>query len=442
MLTATATTTATHQSNLAFARGPDDRSPAELVEYSSHRPLLIQRAYKAELRPTAEQVELLARHCGTARFAFNFALGRKIDHYEKTGKALPYREIDAEFNAKKRSGEEFEWANGVSKWSHQNAIRDCEKAFQNFFQGIKGGKKVGFPRFKSKHRSTPKYRVAGERVTVFADRIRLPKIGPVRLRRHDYIPTSGVKLNSATISQRAGRWFISVQVEETIEVPENQRQSFVGIDLGLVSFAVGSDGSRLDSPKPLARSLKKMRRLSRLLSRKKKGSNNRQKAKAKLAKLHFRIANQRSDFLHKSSDFYTKHFDVICIESLNVRGMVKNRHLGRSILDSSWGEFSRQVQYKSLWRGKDCIKADRWYPSSKTCSECGAVRDRLSLSLRSWVCTCGAVHDRDENASKNLENYGRAAVNARTLEKSSTPAEMPMGVHEAGMISVDYTRNH
>jgi len=388
--------------------------------------MLIQRAYKTELQPTTEQQESLARHCGTARFAFNFALGRKIAHYEKTGKTLPYREVDAEFNAKKRPGGEFEWANSVSKWSHQAAIRDCEAAFKNFFRGIKSGKKVGFPKFKSKHKSTPKYRVAGEVVTVCDDRIRLPKIGFVRLMRCGYIPTSTVKINSATISQRAGRWFVSVQVEEDIVVPENQGPA-VGIDLGLSHFCVGSDGSRLDPPRPLCRSLKKLRRLSRRHSRKQKGSNNRRKSAGKLAKLHFHIACQRSDFIHKASDYYTANFSLIGIEDLHVAGMLKNRHLSRAISDSGWSEFRRQVEYKSAWRGGTVVATDQWFPSSKTCNVCGLKRDKLPLSVRQWTCDCGAVHDRDVNASLNLKNYARAVVADRSDPQGLTPVEIAVG---------------
>ena len=390
------------------------------------RPMLIHRAYKTELRPTTEQQKSLTRHCGTARFAFNFALGRKIDHYEKTGKTLPYREVDAAFNAKKQPGGEFEWANSVSKWSHQAAIRDCETAFKNFFRGIKSGKKVGFPKFKSKHKSTPKYRVAGEVIKVESDRIRLPVIGWVRLRRRDYLPTSSVKINSATISHRAGRWFVSVQVEEDIVVPENQGPA-VGIDLGLSHFCVGSDGSRRDPPRPLARSLKKLRRLSRRRSRKQKGSNNRRKAAEKLAKLHFRIACQRFDFIHKASHYYTSQFSLIGIEDLHVAGMLKNRHLSRAISDSGWSDFRRQVEYKAVWRGCQVIPADKWFPSSKTCNVCGLKRDKLPLSVRKWICECGAVHDRDENASLNLESYARAVVADRSAPQGSTPVEIAAG---------------
>lgn len=397
-----------------------------LLPTHRRRPMLIQRAYKTELRPTAEQQESLERHCGAARFAFNFALGRKIDHYEKTGTTLSYREIDAAFNAKKQPGGEFEWANSVSKWSHQAAIRDCETAFTNFFRGIKSGKKVGFPKFKSKHRSTPKYRVVGEVITVLEDRIRLPRIGFIRLMRVSYIPTSGVKVNSATISQRAGRWFVSVQVEETIDVPENQGPA-VGIDLGLCHFAVGSDGSRLDPPRPLRRSLTKLRRLSRRHSRKQKGSNNRSKSAKKLAKLHFHIACQRSDFIHKASDYYTANFSLIGIEDLHVAGILRNRHLSLAISDSGWSEFRRQVEYKAMWRGGVVVAANQWFPSSKTCNACGLKRDKLPLSVRRWTCECGAVHDRDENASLNLENYARAVVADRSDPQGSTPVEIAVG---------------
>jgi len=383
--------------------------------------MLIQKSYKAELSPTAEQRQQFAQHCGTARFAFNYALGRKIEHYETTGKSLSLYAVNAEFNAKKKA--EFSWAYDVSKWSHEAGIRDCEKAFEHFFRGIKSGRKGGFPKFKSKHRSKAKYRVAGEDVSIEKYFIKLPKIGRVKFRRFGYVPTEGVKINSVTISERAGRWFASVQVEEDVAVTENQGGNIVGIDLGLNCFAVGSDGSRFESPKPLAKSLKKLRRLSRSLSRKQKGSNNRTKAKAKLAKLHFRISNQRADFIHKTSHYYASRFGTVCIEDLHVAGMLRNRHLSRAISDAGWGEFGRQVTYKTAWRGGRTIDVDQWYPSSKLCSECGDKRDKMSLSVRTWTCECGAVHDRDENASKNIENYGRGVVTSRTDSQESTLGE-------------------
>ena len=396
--------------------------------------MLIQRAYKAELSPSQDQRLDFARHCGTARFAFNYALGRKIEHYKTTGKTLSYAAIDADFNAKKKT--EFQWAYESSKCAHQNGIRDCEAAFANFFRGVKSGKKVGFPKFKSKHRCKAKYRVPGEAVTVEKYFIKLPKIGRVNFRRFGYVPTEGVKINSVTISECAGRWFASVQVEEEVAVTENQSDSIVGIDLGLKSFAVGSDGSRFESPRPLAKNLKKLRRLSRSLSRKKKGSNRRVKAKTRLAKLHFRIANQRADFIHKTSHFYASQYATVCVEDLHVAGMLRNRCLSRAISDSGWSEFSRQIAYKAVWRGGRVIDVDQWYPSSKLCSVCDKKRDKMPLSVRTWTCECGATHDRDENASKNIENYGTAVVNAETDRKRSAPGEMPLGVVEPGTFEV------
>lgn len=390
--------------------------------------MLIQRAYKAELSPTQEQRKQFACHCGTARFAFNYALGRKIEHYEATGKTLSYCEVDAEFNAKKKT--EFKWANEVSKWSHQSAIRDCEKAFVNFFRGVKSGMKVGFPKFKSKHRCKAKYRVAGSVVSVEKYFIKLPKIGLVKLRRYGYIPVEGVKINSVTISETAGRWFVSVQVEEDVVITENQSGSVVGIDLGINCFAVGSDGSRFESPKPLTKSLKKLKRLSRSLSRKQRGSNNRAKANAKLTKLHFRIANQRADFIHKTSHYYASRFASVCIEDLHVAGMLRNRHLSRTISDAGWGEFGRQTAYKTVWRGGRVIDVDRWYPSSKLCSACGKKRDKMPLSTRTWTCECGVVHDRDFNASMNIKNYSRCVVTCRRDAQASTLGEIPRGVVE------------
>jgi putative transposase len=205
-------------------------------------------------------------------------------------------------------------------------------------------------------------------------------------------------------------------------VPENQGPA-VGIDVGLQSFLVGSDGRRIDAPKFLARSQRKLARLQRQLARKQKGSVNRAKAKAKLAKVHFKVACQRADFLHKASHYYAKNFGTVCIETLNVAGMVKNHCLARAISDAGWSEFARQLRFKTQLLGSHLVEADRWFPSSKTCSECGVVLAALPLSVRKWTCECGAVHDRDENAATNLENYGRLAVTSRIGEQSPTPVE-------------------
>jgi putative transposase len=244
--------------------------------------------------------------------------------------------------------------------------------------------------------------------------VKVPKIGWLRLAEAGYVPTLEVKITSATISERAGRWFISVQAEEEIVVPENQG-SAIGIDVGLKTFAVGSDGSEWVAPRPLKASLKKLQGLSRQHSRKTPGSANRRKAARQLGRLHYRIACQRKDFLHKTSAALAKTYSEIVIEDLNIAGMTKNPKLSRSVLDVSWYEFARQLEYKAVWYGARLVKADLFYPSTKTCSGCGAKQD-MPLAERTYNCaTCGLVLGRDLNAARNLlslSSAGSARIDA------------------------------
>jgi putative transposase len=290
----------------------------------------------------------------------------------------------------------------VSKCAPQEALRDLDKAFRNFF-----AKRAKYPRFKSKKRGLGGFRLTGS-ITIEADRIKLPRIGWLRLKESDYLPTDA-KINSITVKERAGRWFVSVQVEEQIAVAENQGPA-IGLDLGLKAFVVGSDGSSLEAPKPLLRSLRRLQRLSRRHSHKQKGSMNRRKSAKRLAKLHYRISCQRADFLHKATTRLTTTNSTIVVEDLNVGGMLKNHCLARSISDAGWSEFVRQLEYKASWNGGSVVKAGRFYPSTKTCSACGMVKDEMSLSERTYHCDgCGLVLDRDVNAARNLLSLSSAS---------------------------------
>lgn len=355
--------------------------------------MLVLRAYKTELDPNNVQRTLLAKHAGAARFTWNWALNRRIEEYKLTGKSSNAIEQHRQLNALKPT--DFPWMYEVSKCAPQEALRDLDKAFRNFF-----AKRAKHPRFKSKKRGLGGFRLTGS-IAVEAGRIKLPRIGWLRLKESDYLPTDA-KINSVTVKERAGRWFVSVQVEEQIAVSENQGPA-IGLDLGLKSFVVGSDGSSLEAPKPLLRSLRRLQRLSRQHSRKQKGSMNRSKSAKRLAKLHYRIGCQRADFLHKATSELAKTKSVIVVEDLNVGGMLKNRCLARSISDAGWSEFVRQLEYKSAWNGGRVVKAGRFFPSTKTCSACGMVKDEMPLSERTYCCDgCGLVIDRDVNAARNL----------------------------------------
>jgi putative transposase len=355
--------------------------------------MLIFKYYRTELDPNNVQKTLLSKHAGVARFTWNWALNRRIEEYKLTGTSSNAIEQHRQLNSFKPI--DFPWMYEVSKCAPQEALRDLDKAFRNFF-----AKRARHPRFKSKKRGLGGFRLTGS-ITIEAGRIKLPRIGWLRLKESGYLPTDA-KINSVTVKERAGRWFVSVQVEEQVAVSENQGPA-IGLDLGLKSFVVGSDGSLLEAPKPLRRSLRRLQRLSRRHSRKQKGSMNRRKLAERLTKLHYRISCQRADFLHKSTTMLATTNSIIVVENLNVAGMLKNHRLARSISDASWSEFVRQLEYKVVWNGGKVIKAGRFYPSTKTCSACGMVKDEMPLSERTYRCGgCGLVIDRDVNAARNL----------------------------------------
>jgi putative transposase len=300
----------------------------------------------------------------------------------------------------------------VSKCAPQEALRNLDKAFLNFFRRVKEKKagtftgKVGFPKFKSKRCGLGSFRLTGA-IHVWDSYIQLPRLGRLRLKERGYLP-SGAKILSATVSEHAGHWFASVQVEEEVEIKKAQG-SPVGVDLGIKTMAVCSTGKEFENPKALRKSLRKLRRMQRELSMRKKGGKNREKSRRKVARLHFRIANIRSDAQNKATSSIvakTKPVEqkpsVVVIEDLSVENLLKNHHLARAISDVGFSEFRRQLTYKTAWNGISLLVADRFFPSSKLCSACGAQNEKLALSMREWTCDCGARHDRDRNAAQNL----------------------------------------
>lgn len=373
----------------------------------------IVRGYKTELAPTSEQYRLLCQYAGVARFSYNYGLRRKQEA-RKGGERVPTA-IDLQKELTTRKHDDLPWLNDVSKWVIQNALRDLDKAYQHFFRKVglkKQGKhkgKCGYPKFKSKKRGRGSFRLDCP-IHVHEDAIQLPRLGTIRLKEHGYIPTWGVKILSATISEQAGHWYVSVQVECDIPTPPAATGPAIGIDLGIKTLATLSNGREIANPKALRSRLKALRRASRRVSRKKKGSKNREKARKRLARLHAHIAHIRQDALHQATSLIvatTKHDAerpaVIVLEDLNIQGMFKNRRLSRAIADVGMAEFRRQLEYKAAWVGIQVKIVSRWYPSSKTCSSCGWVNEGLDLSVRVFVCEdCGLVIDRDFNAALNL----------------------------------------
>ena len=362
-------------------------------------------SHKIRLNPNNKQATYFAKAAGTARFAYNWALAEWQTQYAawKEDNNLPKPSqfsLRKQLNAIKR--EQFPWMLDVTKNAPQMAIIQLGIAFKNFFAG-----RAKYPKFKKKGKSRDSFTLTNDQFAIAACRIRIPNLGLVRMR--ETLRFSG-KILSATISRTADQWFASITVDtqDHNHLPPAENQGMVGVDLGVSALATLSTGEKVVGAKPHKALLSRLKRLSRSLSRKIKGSASRHKAKQKLATLHARIANIRKDSLHKLTTDLTRRFHTIGIEDLNVSGMVKNHHLSRAISDMGFFEFRRQLEYKAGMRGGVVVVADRFFASSKTCSaaDCGHKVDKLPLSVREWTCpVCGAIHDRDVNAAKNLEEY-------------------------------------
>jgi putative transposase len=377
----------------------------------------VTQAFRYELKPKNEQVGLLIRHCGIARFAWNWALARRIELYktkEGNGRFTSAITQHRELNTLKKC--EYPWMYEVSKCAPQESLRDLDKAFANFWRGQKNGKHVGFPKFKKKgvHDSFRLY----EHIHTFGGCVKLPRLGIIKTKENTRKFRG--RILSATISREADRWFCSLCVKTEKHEPKPIQGDIVGIDIGLNSFAVISNGKEhiyIIAPKPLKKGLKKLQKLNRQQSRKQLKSNNRKKANLALARCYRKMKNIRKDFLNKLTTKLAKTKSVIAIEDLNVQGMVRNKHLSRSIADVGWSDFRRQLEYKTSWYGSRLIIIPRFYPSSKTCHVCGEVNNALTLNDRTWVClNCGTIHDRDENASDTIRDYG---LNILATESSS-----------------------
>jgi putative transposase len=342
----------------------------------------------------------LARAAGTARFAYNWALAEWKRQYEAS-KVDPQAHkpnegvLRRQLNAIKR--EQFPWMLEVTKNAPQMAIMQLGRAFQNFFAG-----RSRYPTFRRKGRDD-RFTLTNDQFCVQGKCVRIPKLGWVRMR--EPLRFAG-RIVSASISRVAGRWYASITVDvASTPLPPAENQGAVGVDLGVTNLATLSTGEIYAGPMALRALLDRLRRLSHSLSRKVKGSRNRLKARARLARVHARIAHLRREGLHQLTTSITRRFHTIGIEDLNVKGMLGNRHLARAIADMGFGELRRQLEYKAAWRGGQVVIVDRWYPSSKTCSECGDRLSNLDLAIRHWTCpACGVLHDRDVNAAINLRN--------------------------------------
>jgi putative transposase len=359
--------------------------------------MVILKAIKYRIYPTKVQAELLEKQFGCARFVYNRFLAVRKEYYlahkdDPEKKGLNYYDTAEQLKEMKKQPE-YTWLKEAHSQVLQQSILNLDRAFQNFF-----AKRAKYPKFKRKHAVQsirfPQYFFVLDR------QISIPKIGKVKAKIHR--PLEGKPKSLTLTKTKAGRYFAAIQVE--VEVPEPQpKAGAVGIDLGLKSFLVTSDGQEIAPPKHLLKAQKRLAGLQCRWSRCKKGSHGREKARLALARQHEKVANQRSDFLHKISHPLTQTYGWIGLEDLNVRGMVKNHRLARAIFDAGWGELKRQLTYKAAWNGGSVIEVDRFFPSSKRCSACQHSLPDLPLSVREWDCpTCGVHHDRDHNAAINI----------------------------------------
>lgn len=370
----------------------------------------MERGFKYRIYPNESQRDQIARTLGCCRFVYNRALDVKKTAYSETGKSIATNDLIKMIPAWKRDPE-TSWLAQVDSMALQQSIRDLDRAYKNFFRRVREGGKPGFPKFKSRRHARQSYRTNGGKV-LDRNHIALPKLGTVRAKVSR--PLQG-RFISVTVSlDAAGRYFatfLCIDVPSK-DAPATDRE--VGIDLGVETLATLSDGTKIENPRHLKKYERKLAREQRRLSRRKgarkgeKQSRRYLKQRKRVARIHANIADARTDALHKVTTMLADENQVLCMEDLNAKGMMKNHHLAKVVTDASFGEFARLLEYKCDERGRSLVKIGRFYPSSKTCSACGHRLDALPLSVRSWDClACGAHHDRDVNAARNILTEGK-----------------------------------
>jgi len=365
-----------------------------------------KRAYKYRVYPTGEQKHVLARTFGCARFVYNWALRQKTDAFYQEQQRLSSKDLSEALTFLKQQ-DDYAWLSEVSAVPLQQALRHLEKAFLNFFEG-----RAKYPTFKKK-RNRQSVTYTSNAFKWDGTSLTLAKMtDPLDIRWSRPLP-DGTTPSSVTVTKDcADRYFVSLLIDEDIKQLEPVKQS-IGVDLGLKEFVILSTGETVGNPKFFHKDEKKLAQAQRRHAKKRKGSKNRAKARVKVAKIHARVADRRRDFLHQLSTRLIRENQTICVESLQVKNMVKNPKLSKAISDVGWSEFVSLLSYKAQWYGRHLVKIDTWYPSSKRCFDCGHLLDSLTLDVREWTCPeCGVVHDRDLNAARNIHAVGLTVFEA------------------------------
>lgn len=395
--------------------------------------MLVQKGHKVQLLPNNEQKTVFKQWAGVARWAYNWGLERRIGAYEETGKSPRAYALAKKVVQLKHTT--HPWLADVSKSVPRVALCQLDDAYTNFFRRVKNGDaQKGFPKFRSKKLTPLSFHLELNQVCIKGKRVRLPKIGWVRMAKP--LRFIGKLVGTIRIGEYAGKWYVSFNVGVEVEPADNQGEA-IGIDLGIKALATLSNGVAYKNPKALKRYEKLLVRAQRQLARKQMGSKRREKAKLRVRCLHKRIRDIRTNAIHQATADITKQYSFVAMEDLNVSGIVRNRRLTKALTDASFSEFKRQIQYKLNWNSRDLILIDRWFPSSKLCSECSYINNRLTLADREWTCfNCGTHHHRDHNAAINILTKAlQASGGSNGAARGGLEAVGSPGKREAGSVN-------
>ena len=366
------------------------------------------KAFEFRIYPNKEQKILLARTFGCTRLVFNHFLALRKERYEESRETVSYYQCTKELTRLKK---ERTFLKEVDSVALQQSLRHLDTAFDRFFKGDSK-----YPKFKCKHKGKKTYSsiCINNNIRLENGKIRLPKLGPVKIKQHRPVPCDWT-LRSVTVKQvPSGKYFVSILFEYESQVREKKPEKVIGLDYSMPKLYVSSEGEKIEYPHYYRRTEERLAKEQRALSRMEKGSRNYIKQRIKIAKLHEKIANRRKDFLHKESYRIAESYDAVCIEDLDMKGMSQALNFGKSVHDNGWGMFREMLRYKLEDRGKRLIVTDKWFPSSQICSECGSIHPEVKdLSVKEWFCDCCLTyHDRDENAAKNIKREGMRQLSA------------------------------